>query len=567
MRRRFIEEAQNLGQLQHPNVVWVYEREAFASQTSSDPTGTEATAARADFDTQWATTREADSEASSTRTWSGLPSRLGDYEVIEQIGCGGMGVVFKVRDVALDRIAALKIIRHFGAADGEAMDRFFRGARLWARLNHPSIVSIYHVGQVDGMPYVVSEFIEGVDLSTMARAGAGGLSVRDAAGFIAEVADALHFAHEQGVIHRDVKPSNIVIKPDGHAVLVDFGLARSLSADDEASLSVVGAIIGTPSFMSPEQVEGRHDLLGPATDIYSLGATLYTLLAGRPPFHGRSTMETLRQIPEVEPEPPRRLNPTVPRDLEAVCLKALRKRPADRYATAHAMAEDLRRFLDGRPILARSPGTPERLVRWLRQRPAWFAVFLLALASFALISYQQFELQEARRRLVAEGRELRRAVNRTTEVELRRAVELGEARVRDHLQGREGRRPLASTYHRLGDLLVDTDRLSDAVWAYERAITLLRQQLRDEAGDAVSRIELADVFNNLGEASYALGWERDARAAFREALIIHRRLVGDHPEVPAYRDNLARTLDRLNQLSGAPGLPARTGASFRRDPM
>jgi serine/threonine protein kinase len=529
---RFSEEAENLSRLQHPGVVRVYELETFARPTSSDLSGVKAPATRADFDTA---TTDVDSQPSSTRMWSSLPTRLGDYEVIEQIGRGGMGAVFKVRDVALDRLAALKISsRHLGAADGEGMDRFFRAARLWARLNHPSIVAIYHVDQFDGMPYIVSEFIEGVDLSTLVRSG--GLSVRDAAGLIAEVADALEFAHGQGILHRDVKPSNIMIEPDGHTVLVDFGLACSLSADDEASITVVGNIIGTPTYMSPEQVEGRHDLLEPATDVYSLGATLYTLLAGRPPFQGRSILETLRQIPEVEPEPPRQLNPTVPRDLEAICLKALRKRPADRYATAHAMAEDLRRFLDGRPILARPPGTPERLVRWLRQRSAWFAVFLVALASLALISHQQFELQKARRRLVPEGLELRRTINRTSEGELRTAVELGEARIRDHRQGREGGRRLASSYHRLGDLLVNTDRLSDAVWAYQRAITLLQQHLRDEGEDAESRTELADVFSNLGEASYALGWERDARAAFREALIIRQRLVGDrhrqHPVKP-----------------------------------
>ena len=208
--------------------------------------------------------------------WTGLPKLLGDYEIIEEVGRGGMGVVFKVHDLALDRVAALKIIQHFGATSGEAMDRFFSAARLWARLNHPSIVPIYNVGQVDGMPYVVSEFIEGVDLSALV-APSGGLPAPDAARIIAEVADALHFAHEHGVIHRDVKPSNIMVDPDGHAVLMDFGLARSLAGDDEASLTLEGQIIGTPAYMSPEQADGRLDTMGPASDIYSLGATLYTL--------------------------------------------------------------------------------------------------------------------------------------------------------------------------------------------------------------------------------------------------------------------------------------------------
>jgi serine/threonine protein kinase len=445
-----------------------------------------------------------------SRGWSGLPQTLGDYEIIQEVGRGGMGVVFKVRDVALDRVAALKIIHHIGAAGGEAMDRFFRAARLWARLKHPSIVPIYNVGQVDGMPYVVSEFIDGVDLSALVSPSCG-LPGRDSARIIAEVADALGVAHAGGVIHRDIKPSNIMIKPDGHAVVVDFGLARSIADDGEASLSIMGTIVGTPSYMSPEQAEGRLGEMGPATDVYSLGAAMYTVLVGRPPFRGQSVMETLRQIPEFEPVPPRRLEPTVPRDLETICLKALAKRPADRYSSARAMAEDLRRFLDGTPIRASAQRAPARFVRWLRRRPARFGLILLAVASLSIVAYQQSELQKARRRPNVDGRhELRRVINRVPEADLRLAVELGEASVRDQPESRETSRKLASTYHRLGDLLVNTDRLADASWAYERARALLRHHLRDESGDVASRIELADILGNLGEAYRALGQEPDA---------------------------------------------------------
>jgi serine/threonine protein kinase len=488
----------------------------------------------------------------SARGWSGLPQRVGDYQVIQEVGQGGMGVVFKVRDIALDRVAALKIIRRLGASDGEATDRFLRAARLWARLQHPSIVPIYNVGQFDGMPYVVSEFIEGVNLSALVSPS-GGLPARDSARIIAEVGDALSFAHAGGVLHRDVKPSNIMIKPDGRAVLVDFGLARPIADDGEATLTFHGTILGTPSFMSPEQALGRIAEIGPGTDVYSLGAALYTVLVGRPPFRGENVIETLRQIPEFEPVPPRRLQPNVPRDLETICLKALAKRPVDRYSSAGAMADDLRRFLNGNPIQARATGAPERLALWLRRRPAWLGVILLGVASFSLAAYQQFELRKARSQfnLLESRREVRSIINRVSEADLRKAVELGETRVRDRSESREARRTLASAYHRLGDLLVNTDRMAEASSAYEAATTLLCQHLRDEDRDIAPRIELAEILSNLGETFWALGRKSEARMAYRQALAVEERLVLDHPELSICRDDLARTRNRLNQLSGA----------------
>jgi hypothetical protein len=259
----------------------------------------------------------------------------------------------------------------------------------------------------------------------------------------------------------------------------------------------------------------------------------------------------MRLICEVDPQPPTRLDPTVPRDLEAICLKALSKNPADRYASALAMADDLQRFLHRGPIMARTPGAAERLARVMRRRPAWLAASLLAFVTLALIGYQQFELQKLRLRLDTEDRrELRRAISRSYESELRRGVALGEKRIRDHSDTRDSRLTLASSYHRLGDLLINTDRLDDAVWAYARAVMLFRQHLRSEARDVAPRIELADVLGNFGEASWALRGARDAVAAYREALLVRRSLVADHPEVAAYQDDLTRTLNRLNQLSG-----------------
>ncbi len=501
-------------------------------------------------------------EADLAQEWAGLSAKLGDYELIDRLGCGGMGIVYRVRDVALGRVVALKIINRFGRADGLTLDRFFRSARLWARLVHPSIVPIFHVGQVDGMPYVVSQLIEGKPLSTIMNSR-DRIGVRDAAQLIAEVADAAHFAHERGVIHRDIKPSNIVIGPDCRPVLIDFGLALSLEQDDEAALSISGEVVGTPSFMSPEQAFGWRDAMGPASDIYSLGATLYTLLVGQPPLRGESVIDTVRLLREVEPIPPRRLAPTVPCDLETICLKALAKDPNRRYSTARELADDLRSFLGGRPIRARTPSALERSARWLRRHPAWICMILVTVAFLSLVVYQQAELQVARRGLrspyamglvpqAENGRDVRRVVNRVAEAELRKAVELGEARLRDQPEGRGGSQTLASTYRRLGDLFVNTDRCTEAKWAYERAVKLLRQNLRIEADNALSQKELADVLCNLGEAKCSLGQTHHARELYREAVVVRRRLVADHTDVSAYRDELAQTLDRLNQLSGPP---------------
>jgi tetratricopeptide (TPR) repeat protein len=285
--------------------------------------------------------------------------------------------------------------------------------------------------------------------------------------------------------------------------------------------------------------------MGPASDIYSLGATLYAVLVGRPPLRGQSVMETLRQTVHVEPEPPRRLDRSVPRDLERICLKALSKRPGGRYESASSMADDLRRFLEGHPIQLRPKGATGRVARWVRRRPARAVACLLAIAAVALIVFQQMELHGAR-----DGRVLRRTINRLQEAELWKAVADGESRARAHPGDREGRRTLASTYHRLGDLLVNTDRLAEATWAYGRAVESLRQRVREEPGASALRVELAVVLESQGEVSWAIGRPHEAREAYRDALTVRRELAADHPQVPAYRDDLARTLRRLNQFEG-----------------
>jgi serine/threonine-protein kinase len=439
---------------------------------------------------------------SSAPSGSELPRRLGDYELIALIARGGMGAVYRARDLALGRIVAIKIVPSVYASDGHALDRFCREARVCARLHHPAIVPIYGVHQADGVPFIVSQLIEGRPLS-----GSDRLPPREAARVAVQVADALHYAHEQGIIHRDVKPTNIILRPDGSPVLTDFGLARMYASGEEAECTWEGEILGTPAYMSPEQVFGNLAALGPASDIYNLGATLYSLLAGRPPFRGTSAIETLQLIHEVEPVPLRRLDPNIPRDLEAICLKCLAKDPARRYASARALAEDLRRFLDGEPIDVRRGGLTGPVLAWTRRRAGWCAALLLGVLAVAALAWQRSELQALHRRLDVAVRhqddtvarsDLRGLVNRTSERELRRAIQLAESRLPNHP---EDRRSLVTYYHHLGDLLINTDRPQSAARAYERAARLLDPEDRADLGELARTLERLNQISGRGARS------------------------------------------------------------------
>jgi serine/threonine-protein kinase len=291
---------------------------------------------------------------------------FGDYELLEEVGRGGMGVVYRARQRSLDRVVGVKMVLAGEHAGPQELARFRSEAAALARLLHPNIVQIYEVGEHDGRPYFSMEFVDGGSLAQ--RLDGTPLPAREAAQLVQTLAGAVHAAHGKGVVHRDLKPANVLLTADGTPKITDFGLAKRLDLPAAATQS--GAILGTPSYMAPEQAAGRGKDIGPPTDVYTLGALLYEALTGRPPFRAPTAVDTLVLVQTEEPVPPSRLQPGVPRDLETVCLRCLEKQPGRRYATAQELADDLRRFLAGEPTRARRIGSAERLWRWTRKNQA-----------------------------------------------------------------------------------------------------------------------------------------------------------------------------------------------------
>jgi tetratricopeptide (TPR) repeat protein/tRNA A-37 threonylcarbamoyl transferase component Bud32 len=291
---------------------------------------------------------------------------IGEYELLEEIGRGGMGVVFKARQKHLDRLVAVKVLRSGWLARAGELARFRTEAKTVAGLHHPNIVAVHEVGENDGQPYFSMDFVAGRTLEEIARGHP--LQPARAARYVKQIAEAIHYAHEHGVLHRDLKPSNVLVDGDDRPRITDFGLAKQLEGD--ASLTVTGQVLGSPNFMPPEQASPGRAEISTASDVYSLGGLLYQLLTGLPPFLSETITGTLRLVAENEPASPRLLVPTVPKDLETICLKCLQKEPRQRFATAQELAEDLGRFLRDEPIRARPAGTAEKLWRWCRRNRA-----------------------------------------------------------------------------------------------------------------------------------------------------------------------------------------------------
>jgi WD40 repeat protein len=367
---------------------------------------------------------------------------VGSYELLGEVARGGMGLVYKARHAKLNRIVALKMMLGGPQAGPAELARFRKEAEAAARLQHPNIVQIYEIGEQDGRPFLALEFIDGGSLAD--KVAGKPQPARAAAELVETLARAIHHAHQRGVIHRDLKPANVLLqiadgsvpadKPATDSVpsaicsprpaipkITDFGLAKRF--DEAGTHSRSGAIVGTPGYMSPEQARGDAEAIGPPTDVYGLGAILYELLTGRPPFQAAHALDTLEQVCTQEPVPPSRLYPRLPRDLETICLKCLQKESRKRYGNAEALAEDLRRFMAGEPIQARPIGAVERTGRWCRRNPLvaglLAGLFLTCATGFFAVTWKWFDAERERAKAVtaeietaAEVRAKQRALER-----------------------------------------------------------------------------------------------------------------------------------------------------------
>jgi serine/threonine protein kinase/tetratricopeptide (TPR) repeat protein len=493
------------------------------------------------------------SESTQRRLSPGLsperPPAIPGYEIRSVLGRGGMGVVYKARQTRLGRLVALKIIVGGGHAGCEEKARFRTEAEAVARLQHPNIVQIYEVGDQEGVPFISLEYVAGGSLADRLRGTP--LPPREGAQLVETLARAVHYAHEHGVIHRDLKPGNVLLQNANSSEdnsqfavcnlrfaipkLADFGLAKKL--DDEQGQTRTGAVLGTPSYMAPEQAAGNIKAMGPATDVYALAAILYELVTGRPPFRGPTALDTLEQVRHQEPVPPRQLQPRVPRDLETICLKGLSKEPRQRYGSAQALAEDVACFLAGKPIAARPLPRVQRIWRWCRRRPKDAALLLATACVLGLagggglwIAFERAGRAEDRAaRLEAEAQ-----ANRARTHAIRGEVLFEKGRLKE--AAAEYRRaielkPDDAEFHRqLGELLYSDDR-------YDEAIAVLREAARLNPAYAV-------VHNSLGDAYYQKGLLDPAIAAYREAA----RLEPDYAEA---HFNLGFCLKRQRRLEEA----------------
>jgi serine/threonine-protein kinase len=501
------------------------------------------------------------------------------YDLLGELGRGGMGVVYRARQRGLGRLVALKMIRAAGLVDGEPLLRFRAEAEAVARLRHPNIVQIYEIGELAGRPYFSLELAEGGSLD--AKLAGTPQPARQAAALVEPLARAVHHAHEHGIVHRDLKPSNVLLTADGVPKLTDFGLARSLAEPGAAARTHSGAVVGTPSYMAPEQAEGRPRATGPASDVYALGAILYEALTGRPPFRGPTVLDTLEQVRSQEPVPPRHLQPGVPRDLETITLKCLQKDPGRRYASAAALADDLRRFLEDRPIVARPVGVVGRGWRWCRRNRAvaglLAAVAVTLLAGTATASYYavrataEKDEADAQRKLAEKNLEAGRLLvhkhfvlvseakfgTASDTLQFRREL-LGHAldyfkRFRDQNRAHRGMRAdVADSYFRVA-LITDTvGSKSEALAEYEEARALYEQLVTETPDDRKLLDRLARTCNNLAIVQGALGRYADAVASQRRALALRRQLVGSNPD-PATRNEVARDILNLATLQSRLG--------------
>ena len=489
---------------------------------------------------------------------------FGEYEIIETIAKGGMGVVYKARQRKLNRVVALKMILAGQFADQTDVDRFYAEAQAAGNLDHKNIVGIHEVGECEGQHFFSMQYVEGQGLDALVRERP--LAPRVAARYMRKVAAAMQHAHDQGILHRDLKPANVLVDQRDEPLITDFGLAKR--ADDQSQMTMAGTVMGTASYMPPEQASGDLDQISAQSDVYSLGATLYELLTGKPPFGAANVWETIKQVKESEAVAPRTLNPSVPADLETICLKCLQKEPARRYLTAQELVEELQRYLAGEPILARPVGPVERLWRWCRRNPriagSIAATFLILLAavvvsnvfrSRAVIARNQAEA--ARQQAEASLDNARDAFKFLIEVsgnDLKNVA--GAQKIRSELlikakdsylnvqkqvlkdeSNPEIQLELAETYYFLGDILQDLENSDVPGNLLEEALSTLAKLQADNPDYADKPAYLAALgktLNLLGEVLVSAGRLADASTKFDEAIATREKLLNDAP--PNHRD-------------------------------
>ena len=496
---------------------------------------------------------------SSMRSTPGMPQHVGDYEILGVLGRGGMGVVYKAKQKRLNRIVALKMILGGLHASDEDLRRFRQEAEASARLQHPNIVQIHEVGEMDGKPYFSLEYVDGGCLAN--KMANEPQPVFSAAQLIETLARAMHYAHQRGIVHRDLKPANILLAtppPDGSATapvtsfgipkVTDFGLAKRMDVD--LGQTQTGAIMGTPSYMAPEQAGGRIREIGPATDIYALGAILYDLLTGRPPFKANTLADTLHQVQMVEPVSPGRLQPQVPRDLATICLKCLNKEPKKRYESGMALAEDLGRFLAGEPIHARPTSLLERGFKWSKRRPSVAALIAVSVLSFVALGiggwYSAAHLYYANEKILE--------ANRQTESE--------RGRAEDNLE-----QALGAIDGTLTELSISLDEVplmeKPRAKILNRALALFKHLPREDQETPAAQFKSARAKTRLGEVQGLLDKVDDAELAYGEAAAGLQELVTAYPDQPDYRKELARTHHDEGLLYRKKGLTPQAERRFR----